>query len=212
MSGHIGLPESTGMELRGAIRRLPLAGAAVAGAAVGHSIAYLIVAPQGRSRAVLLAGTGHGYRSTFAAEIILGLLAVATFVARRFDRGLHRRRRPGGDEPWARVALRLCLLQVAIFVLQELLERVVAGSPLGELIGDRLLFVGILAQVAVAIGAATLLVLLGRAAEAVGRALGHGGERRAFRVPVERPRAARPPSSRPRGSRGIRGPPRFGIV
>jgi hypothetical protein len=29
------------MELRGAIRRLPLAGAAVAGAAVGHSIAYL---------------------------------------------------------------------------------------------------------------------------------------------------------------------------
>jgi hypothetical protein len=107
LSGHIGLPDRSRMELRCAIRRLPLAGATVAGAAVGHSIAYLIVAPQGRSRAVLLAGTGHGYRSTFAAaELILGLLAIATFVARRFDRGLHRRRRPASAEPWAWVAVR----------------------------------------------------------------------------------------------------------
>jgi hypothetical protein len=180
---------------------------------VGHSIAYLIVAPQGRSRAMLLAGTGHGYRSTFAAaEIVLGLLAVTTFVARRFDRGLHRRRRPASGEPWAWVAARLSVLQVAIFALQEVLERKVVGSPLGELIGDRLLLVGILAQVVVAIAAATLLVLLGRAAEAVGRALGRGGDRRPVRVPVARPRAATPPSSRPRGSRGIRAPPRTGIV
>ncbi|HEX8929476.1 MAG TPA: hypothetical protein VGA45_11215, partial [Actinomycetota bacterium] len=61
------------MGWRSTLRRLPLAGAGVAGAAVGHSIAYLIVAPQGRTRAVLLAGTGHGYWSTMvAAEIVLG--------------------------------------------------------------------------------------------------------------------------------------------
>src|SRR6266568_816316 len=55
------------MGWRRTIRRLPLAGAAVVGAAVGHSIAYLIVAPQGRARATLLAGTGHGYWSTAVA-------------------------------------------------------------------------------------------------------------------------------------------------
>src|SRR5262245_63786070 len=101
------------MGWRRTIRRLPLAGAAVAGAAVGHSIAYLIVAPEGRARATLLAGTGHGYLSTMAAaEIVLGLLAVVTFGARHFNRGRRRQKRSPSDEPWARLAARLALLQV----------------------------------------------------------------------------------------------------
>src|SRR6266545_4874131 len=88
------------MGWRRAIRRLPLAGAAVAGAAVGHSIAYLIVAPQGRARATLLAGTGHGYWSTaVAAEIVLGLLVVVTFGLRHFNRGRRSPKRPVA--PWA---------------------------------------------------------------------------------------------------------------
>src|SRR6266540_1301778 len=90
------------MGWRRAIRRLPLAGAAVAGAAVGHSIAYLIVAPQGRARATLLAGTGHGYWSTaVAAEIVLGLLVVVTFGLRHFNRGRRSPKRPPSEEPWA---------------------------------------------------------------------------------------------------------------
>jgi hypothetical protein len=103
------------MGAREVIRRLPLAGAAVAGAAVGHSVAYLIVAPQGRTRAALLAGTGHGYWSTMAAaEIVLGLLAVVTFLGRHLHSGLRSRKRPPSDEPWAWLAARLALLQITI--------------------------------------------------------------------------------------------------
>src|SRR5262245_3285342 len=108
------------MGWRRTIRRLPLAGAAVAGAAVGHSIAYLIVAPEGRTRAILLAGTGHGYWSTaVAAEIVLGLLAVITFGLRHFNRGLRSPMRPPSNEPWSWLAAWLSLLQVTIFLVQE---------------------------------------------------------------------------------------------
>jgi hypothetical protein len=201
------------MGWRRTIRRLPLAGAAVAGAAVGHSIAYLIVAPEGRTRAALLAGTGHGYWSTaVAAEIVLGLLAVITFLARHFNRGLRLQRRPPSDEPWARLAARLALFQVSIFVVQEVVERAIAGHPIGDIVSDRLMSIGILVQIGVAILAATLLVWLGRAAEAVGRALGRAARPRPVRVPVTRPRVAVRPVSRSRCAHGIRGPPRTGIA
>ena len=197
------------MEWRRTIRRLPLAGAGVAGAAVGHSIAYLIVAPEGRARATLLAGTGHGYLSTMAAaEVVLGVLALLTFAGRRFHRGLRSERRPPGEEPWAWLAARLALLQVAIFGVQEVVERAVGGHPIGDLLSDRLLSIGVLVQVAVAVGVATLLVVLGRAAEAVGRALGRQSLPRPLRLQVPRPPVAARPVSRPRGARGIRAPPR----
>src|SRR6266540_1202531 len=128
------------MGWRRAIRRLPLAGAAVAGAAVGHSIAYLIVAPQGRARATLLAGTGHGYWSTaVAAEIVLGLLVVVTFGLRHFNRGRRSPKRPPSDEPWAWLAGRLSLLQVTIFLVQEVVERAASGHAIDDLLSDRLL-------------------------------------------------------------------------
>jgi hypothetical protein len=95
------------VDWRSPIRRLPLAGAGVAGAAVGHSIAYLIVAPQGRARAALLAGTGHGYWSTaVAAEIVLGLLALVTFLARRLTAACGRGAARAATNPgrgWPRV-------------------------------------------------------------------------------------------------------------
>ena len=197
------------MGWRRTIRRLPLAGAAVAGAAVGHSIAYLIVAPQGRTRAALLAGTGHGYLSTMAAaEIVLGLLAVMTFGARHFNRGRRQRRSPS-DEPWAWLAARLALLQITIFGVQEVVERAATGHPVGDLLSDRLLSIGILVQIAVAVGVATLLVCLGRAAEAVGRVFGRQRLPRPVRVASAWPRVAVRPVSRPRGVRAIRAPPRI---
>src|SRR6266498_5299669 len=197
------------MGWRRAIRRLPLAGAAVAGAAVGHSIAYLIVAPQGRARATLLAGTGHGYWSTaVAAEIVLGLLVVVTFGLRHFNRGRRSPKRPPSDEPWAWLAARLSLLQVTIFLVQEVVERAASGHAIDDLLSDRLLSIGVLVQIVVAVGAATLLVWLGRVAEAVGRAL--GGERlpRPVRVVIAWPRVAVRPTAPSRRADGIRAPPR----
>jgi hypothetical protein len=197
------------MEWRRAVRRLSLAGAAAVGAAVGHSIAYLVVAPEGRTRAVLLAGTGHGYWSTaVAAEIVLGLLAVVSIIARHFGQGLRRQPRAGGEEPWAWLAARLCLLQASIFVVQELVERAATGHPVGEVLRHRLLFVGFLIQVVVAVAAATLLVLLCRAAEAVGRALGRRPPRRHVDVPLFWPVTTVRAAWRPHGADSIRAPPR----
>src|SRR6266542_2027530 len=190
------------MGWRRTIRRLPLAGAGVAGAAVGHSIAYLVVAPQGRERATLLAGTGHGYWSTaVAAEIVLGLLAVVTFGLRHFNRGLRQPRRPASDEPWARLAARLALLQVTIFGVQEVVERAASGHT-----------IGVLLQIVVAVGVATLLVWLGRAAEAVGRAFGAERLPRPVRAVIAWPRIVVRPASHARGARGIRAPPRIRIA
>ncbi len=202
------MSESVAMRWRSTVRRLPLAGAAVAGAAVGHSVAYLIVAPEGRTRAALLAGTGHGYWSTaVAAEIVLGLLAVISTVVRHFGRGLRREERPARDTPWPRLATRIVLLQVTIFAVEEVIERAASGHALTDLVSDRLMSIGVLVQVAVAVVVATLLVWLGRAAEAVGRALGRGPLPRPVRVPASRPRPAGRPVSRSRGVHGIRAPP-----
>jgi hypothetical protein len=196
------------MEWRRTVRRLPLAGVAVAGAAVGHSIAYLIVAPEGRERATLLAGTGHGYWSTaVAAEIVIGLLAMFGTFARHFSDGLRHQSRPSSDEPWAWLAARLCLLQATIFSVQEVLERVATGHPVGEVVRDRLLFAGFLMQVVTALVMATLLVWLGCAAEAAGRAFSRGPRARAVPPPLAPPATAVLPVSQPRGVHAIRAPP-----
>src|SRR6266704_49524 len=150
------------MGWRRTIRRLPLAGAAVVGAAVGHSIAYLIVAPQ----------------------------------------------RPPSDEPWAWLAARLSLLQVTIFLVQEVVERAASGHAIDDLLSDRLLSIGVLVQIVVAVGVATLLVWLGHAAEAVGRALGRQRPPRPVRVVIAWPRLVVRPTSLARRADGIRAPPR----
>ena len=65
------------MELRGLARRLPLAGAAVAGAVVGHGLAYALAVPEPGRRLALLAGSGHAYWSAaIAAAIVLGLVSL----------------------------------------------------------------------------------------------------------------------------------------
>jgi hypothetical protein len=196
------------MGWRGVVGRLPLAGAGVVGAAVGHSIAYLMVAPQGRTRAALLAGTGHGYWSTVvAAEIVLGLLVVVSTIVRRFGDGLRRAPRAPGEEPWAWLVARLGLLQTTIFIVQEVLERTVSGNPVSLVVSDRLLVVGVLVQLLVAVVVATVLVWLGRAAEAVGRAFARGPLPRPVQLRLLRPRSVARTRSRPNGALGSRAPP-----
>jgi hypothetical protein len=196
------------MRWRGAVCRLPLAGAGVVGAAVGHSVAYLIVAPQGRTRAALLAGTGHGYWSTVvAAEIVLGLLVAASTIVRRFNDGRRRQPRAPGAEPVAWLAARLGLLQTTIFVVQEVLERTVSGHPVSLAVSDRLVVVGVLVQLVVAVVVAAVLVWLGRAAEAVGRAFARDRLPRPVRLPLPWPLSSARPRLRSRGVLRSRAPP-----
>jgi hypothetical protein len=199
------------MGWRGVVRRLPLAGAGAVGAAVGHSVAYLIVAPHGRTRAALLAGTGHGYWSTaVAAEIVIGLLVVVSMIAGRVRDGLRQAPRAAPDVAWVWLALRLGLLQTSIFTVQEVLERTVSGHPVSLVAGDRLVVVGVLVQVLVAAVAAAVLGWLGRAAEAVGRALA-AGPPPPWPAGLVVPWPARVVRRvwRPRGALGSRAPPRL---
>ena len=159
------------MRLRGVARRLPLAGAAVAGAVAGHGLAYALAVPQPGPRLALLAGSGHQYWSAaIAAAIVLGLGSLGATLARSFRAGLRPEGRPAGEPP-GRLAARLALLQVTIYLVQELIERLAAGVPLWGPVDGRLLLVGVAVQLLVATGLALALAWAGRVAEVAGRAL-----------------------------------------
>jgi hypothetical protein len=176
------------MRLRGVARRLPLAGAAVAGAVAGHGLAYAVAVPQPGPRLALLAGSGHQYWSAaIAAAIVLGLGSLGATLARSFRAGLRSKGRPPGD-PLGRLAARLAVLQVTIYLVQELIERLAAGLPVLGPVDDRLLFVGVGVQLLVAAALAVGLAWAGRVAEVAGRAL---RRRRAAR-PEPRPARPRP--------------------
>ena len=198
------------MRLRGVARRLPLAGAAVAGAVAGHGLAYAVAVPQPGQRLALLAGSGHQYWSAaIAAAIVLGLGSLGATLARSFRAGL--RPRPGGapaGEPLGRLAARLALLQVTIYLVQELIERLAAGVPLWGPVDARLLVAGIAVQLLVAAGLALGLAWAGRVAEVAGRAL----RRRLPRPADHRSARLRPtgwvrPAILPAAGMGGRAPP-----
>jgi hypothetical protein len=195
------------MDARGVRHRLPLAGAAVAGAAVSHTLIYLVEVPDAGARDAVLAATGHAYWSVaVAAAVVLGLVAVGSVAARRFLHGL--RRAGPSPEPVDRLALRLALYQSAIFVVQEGVERLAAGGSSGGLAaGTDLLLTGIAVQVLVALGIAVLLAGLGRAAEAVGRALRVPPESQPARASAAWPARRVRRSRLPGGPAAIRAPP-----
>jgi hypothetical protein len=97
--------------------------------------------------------------------------------------------RPAGEPP-ARLAGRLALLQVSIYLVQELLERAAAGIPIGGPVDGRLLSTGVLVQVLVAALIAAVLAWAGRVAEVAGRAM----RRRSPLRPAGHPARPRPSS------------------
>jgi hypothetical protein len=198
------------MDARGVHRRLPLAGAAVAGAVVAHTLIYLVKVPDARARDAVLAATGHAYWSVaVAAAVVLGMVAVGSVAARRFLHGLRRAGAPPSPEPVDRLALRLALYQSAIFVVQEGVERLAAGGSSGGLAAStNLLLTGIAVQVLVALGVAVLLAGLGRAAEAVGRALRVAPENQPARASAAWPARRVRRSRLLGGPAAIRAPPR----
>ena len=159
------------MRWRRLAHRLPLTSVAVAGAVVGHMLAYLLAVPEPSARVALLGATGHAYwTAAIAAASVLGLASVATTVLRQFRAGLLRNRPPPGQSV-GRLAAQLAVFQLAIYLVQEVLERLEAGVPLQALLDGHLLTVGVVVQVGIAVGLAVLLAAAGRVAEAAGRAL-----------------------------------------
>jgi hypothetical protein len=151
--------------------RLPLTGVAVAGAVIGHTLAYVLAVPHPGARLVLLATTGHTYWSTaIAVAVVCGLASVASSLIRQFRAGLLAARRPP-ERSLGRLAGRLAMLQVGIYLVQETLERVAVGASPGSLLQGRLLAVGLVAQLVVALALAVVLRAAGLVAECAGRAL-----------------------------------------
>ena len=170
------------MRWRRLASRLPLTGVAVAGAVVGHMLAYLLAVPEPSARVALLGATGHAYwTAAIAAAVVLGLASLASTVWRRFRAGLDRTRLQPGQSV-GRLAAQLAGFQLAIYVVQEVLERLEAGVAVQALLDGHLLTVGVVVQVGIAVALAVLLTLAGRVAEAAGRAL---------RRPLRRPLAMR---------------------
>ena len=196
-----------GMRWRRFAHRLPLTGVAVAGAVVGHMMAYVLAVPSPTVRVALLGATGHAYwTQAIAAASVLGLASLAATLRRRFRAGLLSGP-PQPGEHLGRLAVQLAGFQVAIYLVQEALERLEAGIPAHALLDGRLLVIGVAVQSAIALALAVLLTLAGRVAEAAGRAL-RPRPRRA--EPAGRPRAGRVvawPSRLLAAGRGSRAPP-----
>jgi len=188
--------------------RLGLAAAAVAGATVGHTLGYLVAVPDIQVRSAVLAQTGHAYWSmSVAAAMVFGVLAAVSVAADHVRRGLRHQRPAAVHEDVGGLAWRLALLQPAIYVGHEILERLVVGAPLSDLLGHQLLLTGVVVQMLVALGVAAVLTLLGRAAEAAGRALRPAPRPAPTPAPSSRPATAAHASRLLAGSASIRAPP-----
>jgi len=118
----------------------------------------------------VLASSGHTYWSAaVAAAMVLGLVSIGTTVSSRFRAGLEPGRLRAG-EPFARLAVRLTLLQMTIYLVQEALERLAVGVPLNDAVDGRLLLSGVVIQILVAVALTALVTWVGRVAEVAGQA------------------------------------------
>jgi hypothetical protein len=134
------------------------------GAVAGHAVTYMVAIPDPVTRQLFLAATGHGYLpAVVPAALILGIFAALSTVIRHL----------GGDREnsvdgrtWGRTIETLALLQCAIFLTQESVERVAVGAPLGTVFHDHVLPIGLLVQLGVAVAVTLVLFALGRTVEA----------------------------------------------
>ena len=143
-------------------RRFVTLSVAAAGVLAGHWLTYLVSVPDARARTATLAATGHGYLS-LVGELVTALAAMsiaAMFVGALVDAA-------SGPRPGRALALRLSAIQVAAFCAMEVLERVMAGSPVGALARSAILPVGVLANVGVALLGAIVLRWILRTADRV---------------------------------------------
>jgi hypothetical protein len=180
------------MDDRARVRGLPVFGVAVAGLVLGHVVSYLIAVPDPHQRAFLLQRTGHAYLPALGeAALILALGGIVALFVRAFA-GF----RGGGPEGVVRLACALALVQVSAFAGQEVLERLVAGAPLRELVGDHILIVGAIVQIAIAAAGAATLRWLTRAAVRLATSVGSRAA-----LPRVRPVLALPDTALPANAR-----------
>jgi hypothetical protein len=195
------------MDERRAPRGFPVLGLAAAGMVLGHWLAYVIAIPVATLRARILADSGHSYW-TVAVEVAVGMAAVGLGVlAARHLVESHQVERTAGDRNRLPLALRLSTLQVALFTVVEVAERIMARQPVTGMFHHRVFLIGLVIQCLVALAAALFLGWFSRvAARAAMSARGVKMPRLAFSHLTVSPSPVRPVPVL-QGAAGLRGPP-----
>lgn len=195
------MPGSAASRLRG--HGLPLFAVAVLGLLVGHALAYVVAFPDPHHRDAVLLRTGHAYLpSAVELAIVLGAAGVATALGRALGRG-------AGPEPgFASLAIRLAGLQVVAFGGQEVAERLAAHAPIGGLLHDPVLAIGVATQLVVAVAGALVLRWLVRITAGIAATFRPriAWPRPALSFPVGAPTGSAPRTP-PRVALAIRAPP-----
>jgi hypothetical protein len=193
------------MDERRALRGLPMFGVAAGGMVLGHWLGYLLAIPDRAVRARVLIASGHSYWLA-AVQISVALVAAGLVVlaVRQLRGGLTR---TGMRTPRVPLLVRLAGAQISMFIVLEVIERLVVHEPLGQMFGHHLFLLGLLVQVVVA-SVGTRLVLwfcrtVERLAEWIGRP-SFGQPRRTVRWPSVRFMRPVPVLA---GAAGLRSPP-----
>jgi hypothetical protein len=147
---------------RPSVPALPVAALAAAAVVLGHKVVYALAIPAVAERSELLSRTGHGY---LPGATRLLVMAALTGLGSLFLRAVGRRDTGAPD----RVSMfaRLAILQVSIFAVMEIVERLAAGTPIAGIVDHGLFVLGIAAQLLLAFAGAALLRLIHRRAESV---------------------------------------------
>jgi hypothetical protein len=185
---------------------LGLAGIGLAGVLAGHALTYALVTRGSPAR--LLAASGHGYLDAAVrfglAGAVVGILALFADRLRRTLGGGRARPLHGRE-----LVPRLVAIQATAFLLQELVERRVAGAPVAGVLEHGLLGIGLAWQLVLAALGARFLAWLLRTADRIGEGL-RAPRRRARTAAARWPRRAERsagPSPRALTARSLRGPP-----
>lgn len=132
--------------------------AAISGVVVGHVFVYRMFFPETGHYHSAMQSTGHGYFST--AVVVAGLLALFSFFAHVLIGYQDKKKNDSVAKPtfWKQAAL-LIVLQLIVFTVMELAERhaLLDFGGVLDFITSPLFLVGLLYQVAVALGVNLLL-------------------------------------------------------
>jgi hypothetical protein len=155
--------EGIGMREGHRTRGFPVFGIAVAGLVLGHLATYALLYPDPDHRVLVLSSTGHAYLPALAdLACVFAAAAIAAVIGRAWGE-----REGGVAASFAGLAGVLAISQASAFVGQEVLERVVSGSPLHDLFSGPLLVLGVGAQVTLAMTGAAIATWLRRTTQHV---------------------------------------------
>ena len=142
-----------------------LGGLAAFGLVAAHCLAYVLAAPDHAGMSLLMDAAGHRY---WGLAVGVGMGVALGGAVWFYVRGLHSARADlGRFNLFVFAAPRLGILQLLGFALLEASERTLWGAGLAHPMEERVVVVGLLLQVVVAIVSASVLSLLAKLAKLV---------------------------------------------